>query len=505
MLALTKKTYNIAEGLLEFVFNYDPVIASLYNFDVLDISPLKFGFDSGDQKKVSIYPSNIEVVIDDFEGDNYLSFKELYKNYNATYPFNHYSIFYLHIKLNGAVIFNGIIDEVSSDHKSKTLTVAFVDGLNKYKDIEIGNPYVLNKLFELDLIPRTTASNGNAWAYGFSEIQYWSSSIPGTVVNSPGYGIDMISTGDKDTRLQSVILTFIRLLREDLQIEFNNEYKFGELNSPISDMVTIDQVNIRRILSNLIGRYVVIKKTTGYDSEVADLDSVEEYRAKDTFELVFEDAEYKVFAHNWSGHVGQLKFEKGIDEKKISEILKVIALNTFSYFGLKDANQFFFRHKRFNSAATPLAEILSMDKTLTVDRISYLVVNDYYSGNYGSDGNNLNADGKLEYRIPFNSFMTDNGWEYRLNYYYGSQEKRVIYFYDAQLQFRDIPQEVISRAEWELHRNFRDQYEFELSGINYNFDSTYSVDFENYKGIIRPITIELDLLSSKTKMTALEI
>ncbi len=502
MLALTK-TYNIAEGLLEFVFNYDPVIASFYNFDVLDISPLKFGFDSG-KNGVSIYPSNIEIVIDDFEGDNYLTFKDLYTKYNTTYPFNHYSLFYLNVKLNGAVIFSGIIDEVSSDHESKTLTIAFVDGINKYKDVEIGNPYLLDKLSRLNLIPRTTASNGNAWAYGFGEIQYWNVSIPGTIVNSPGYGINMISTGDKDTQLQSVIFALVKLLREDLHVEFNNEYRYGDLDTPIADMVTIDQVNIRRILSNLIGRYIVIKKTTGYDSEIADLDSVAEYRKRDTFELIFEDDSYKVFNHNWSGNVGPLKFEKGIDEKKISDILKVIALNAFSYFGLTNANTFFFRHKRFNSIATPLTEILTMNKTLTVDRISYLVVNDYYTDNYGSEGYKLGAE-KLEYKIPFNSFMTENGWEYRLNYYYGSQERRVLYFYDNQIPFRDIPQEVIARAEWDLHKDFRDQYEFELSGINYNFDSTYSVDFENYKGRVRPITLELDLLNSKTKMTALEI
>ena len=190
--------------------------------------------------------------------------------------------------------------------------------------------------------------------------------------------------------------------------------------------------------------------------------------------------------------------------KKISDILKVLAKNTFSYFGLKDFNTFFFRHKRFVTSPTELTSIISMNKILTVDRINIVKINDYYTDNYGQDGENT-GDKKIEYKIPLNAFPTDNGYEYRLNYYSGSTEKRVVHFYDSQINYKDLPQEVISRAEWEAHKNFRDQYEFELSGIDYEFDKTYSVNYENYSGMFRPITIEKNLLESKTKMTALEI
>lgn len=505
------KTYRIVEGELKFEFHYEPgLVSGFSDFDITDISPLKYGYDSSDAKEISIYPSNISITIDDFTGDNYYLFKKMLSSYNVTYPLNHYNIFYLQIKLNNVIIFNGILDELNSDHESKTLELSFVDGINKYKDISIANPLVLDLLFWSSLIPRSVDSTLNsAWAYGFGEIRYYVGIDPLAGVYGPGYAINSLSSGDRDTKLSTLITALIKLLRHDLLIDYNNEYLFGDLGVPIDQMVTIEQVNIRRILSNLLGRYVVMRKVPGRVNEFAPISTPQyfEWRQPEKFELVYEDGNYKVYYHNWSGVTADLKkWEKGIDEKTIGDILKVIARNTFSYFGLKEVNKFFFRHKRFLSDPEQLTEILSMNKVLTIDRADGVRIDDYYTDSYATAGSDYgNDENRINFKIPFNALATANGYEYRLNYYVGSNEKKVINFYDRQLNFKAFPEDVICKAEWEAHRTFTDQYEFELGGINYDFDKTYSVNFENYVGKFRPITIKKDLLNSKTNMTALEI
>lgn len=501
------KTYYVPEGALEFIFVYDSEVATISNFSITSLSPLKYGYDSADPKEISIYPSNIEIEIDDFEGDNYSAFKSFLESYNVSYPFNMYEILYLVIKLNSQILFKGILDEVNSDNEKLSITLAFVDGINKYKDVPVYNPALLKKLYEYNLIPARIVYQGfseAARAYGFGSIDYKTVGILPANVITPGYMLNNITTGDQDTRLSSVIYRMIKSLRDDLSVEFDNQYKYGNTSTEIGDMVDITQLNIRRILSTLFGRYVVIKKLLGRINQIGELSTTPDYAKPDKFDLVYEDTGYKVYYHNFSGTVSQKKFEKGLDEKTISEILKVLAKNTFSYFGLKNQNTLFFRHKRFLSEPIELNGIIKMSKVLTVDRVCYVEITDYYTDNYGSDGDNISTD-KLTYKIPMNAFPTDNGYEYRLNYYYGSTEIPVIHFYDPQIDYRDLPQEVISRAEWEQHKNFRDQYEFELQGIDYEFDATYSVNYGNYQGKFRPITIEKDLLNSKTKMTALEI
>lgn len=504
------KTYQVATGELKFEFIYSELLGTLDDCEIVDISPLRYGFDSDDAKSIAVYPSSITVTVDDINGDNYSRFMKLYSHYNAVFPFNHYDVLQLVISLNGEIIFKGLLDEVNNQNSDRTVEITFVDGINRYKNAKVGNPAVLNRLYAAGVIPRLPVLGGYAYAFGFNSLQYLTTSSIGQVVNAPGYFPGKIENGDRDVRLSEVIRQLILTLRSDLQVEYQNELKYGEDSTPLANMVGIDQLNIRRVMSNLFGRYVVINKMPGRENQIADVDPSADYQKPDNFEVVYEDENSIVFFHNWSGNypigVNEKKWEKGLDEKEISEILKTLAVNTYSYFGLKGINQFFFRHKRYSSGPAELTGIRSMSKYLAIDRVSQVVINDYYTGNYAKKGSDYNIDEeKLEYKIPLNAFRTENGWEYRLNYYSGGSEKRVLHFYDPVLQVRDIPQEYLSIAEYNAHKNHLNRYEFELSGINYNMDSTYRVGQNNYSDLVRPVTIEKYLLDDYTNMTAIQI
>lgn len=504
------KTYNVATGELKFEFIYSALLGTLDDCEVVDISPLRYGFDSDDAKSFAVYPSSITVTIDDINGDNYSKFLKFYSHYNSVFPFNHYDALHLVISLNGEIIFKGLLDEVSNENTDRTVAVTFVDGINRYKNAKIGNPAVLNNLHLAGVVPRLPALGGYAFAFGFNTLQYLTTSTVGQVVNTPGYFPGAIENGDRDVRLSEVIRQLILTLRSDLQVEYLNELKYGEETTPLPNMVGIDQLNIRRVMSNLFGRYVVVNKTPGRHNQIADVEPSADYQKPDKFEVVYEDENAIVLFHNWSGNyplgVNEKKWEKGLDEKEISEILKTLAVNTYSYFGLKGVNTFFFRHKRYSSDPVMLSGIKSMSKDLAIDKVSQVVINDYYTGNYAKKGSDYNIDEEtLEYKIPLNAFRTENGWEYRLNYYSGGSEKRVLHFYDPVLQIRDIPQEYLSIAEYNAHKNHLNRYEFELAGINYDMDATYRVLEDNYDDLVRPVTIEKHLLDDFTNMTAIQI
>ena len=501
------KTYNTAAGELKFEFIYAPLLGSLDDFDIVDISALRYGYDSDDPKAISVYPANIEITIDDLTGDNYTNFRKFFSHYNAVYPFNHYDVLHLVITLNGEVIFKGLIDEVSNDHSERSVSVSFVDGINRYKDAQVGNPYLLQKLYSAGIAPRTPVPGGYAYAFGFGSLQYLTVSTVGQSVLQPGYFPGAMQSGDKDVNLEILIKQLIWSLRGELNIDFQNELKYGDIDTPTAEMVSIDRLNVRRVMSNLFGRYMAIQKIAGRYNQIAEVTPCQEYQKPEHYEIVYEDDDWIVYRHTWSGVTSDLKkFEKGLDDNRISDILKTLALNTYSYFGLRGVNTFFWRHKRYSGNYNTFSSIAEMSKSLSIDQVNQVLIKDYYTGNYARKGNDYNIDDKkLEYKIPLNAFRTDNGWEYRMNYYSGSVEKRVIHFYDPVLDIRDIPQEYLSLAEWQYHRNHLSQYEIELSGIDYHMDRTYRIAVYNYNDYVRPVTIEKHLLDGITNMTALQI
>lgn len=512
-MSVVSKTYRTASGELRFDFHYSSLLGTLDDFDVVDISPLRYGYDSDDAKSIAVYPGNIEITIDDQTGDNYSSFKAFYSHYNSSYPFNHYDVLQLLISINGDVIFRGVIDEVSNEHTDRTVTVSFVDGINRYKDVRISNPAVLAKLHQMNIVPRQILWDpvaGNvAYAYGFGSVRYLTFSSPGWSVTTPGYFPGDIEAGDRDVKLEAVIRQLILLLRSDLVIEYQNDLRYGNLSTPTGNMVGIDALNVRRVMSTLLGRYLVVVKMPGRYNQIADVEGSANYQRPETFEVVYEDDTHLVYYHNWEGQfpttISGKKWQKGIDDLKVSEILKTLAINTYSYFGLKGVNTFFFRHKRYSPSPNVLTEIKSMSKWLAIDRVDEVQVKDYYTDNYAKKGNDYGKDdSKLEYKIPLNAFRTGEGWEYRLNYF-SNGEQPVIYFYDPVLNIRDIPQEYLSLAEWQAHKDFISRYEFELRGIDYSMDATYRVMQGNYNDYLRPMTIEKNLLEDYTNMTALQI
>jgi hypothetical protein len=503
---IISKTYNVAAGSLNFNFTYASLILqdTLDDFDIKNIDNLNKGIDTENNIDLSVYPANIDISVDDLSGDNYKKLSKLMQHYNITYPYNFDIVLKLEIILNGKVLFKGFLDEIESNKDNWELTLKFIDGVNKYKDVNIGNPYALKKLWDNNVIKGYRLGTSDTVAYGFSTMSYINYSAE---PERSGYFVNDIQDGDKSTNMAHTIVQLFKLLNENIELELDVRILFRDVLTG-SEQVDFARLYVRRILSNLLGRYVVIKKGQYPSEKMAYLNGNPDYTREQYFEVVYEDTEYKVFRHTFSGTVGSNKWEMGTDAGNVGELLKKLAYNFFCDFGFKDdRNNAYFRHRRPVSNSQALTDIISMTKLLSVDKVESVRIDDYYSDNYAKDGNDYGTEDyrKINYKIPLNTFRTGFSYEYRMSYLQSGTERRVIYFKDLETGFEDLPMEVISRAEWLAHRNFRDKYEFELYGIDYTLDSTYSVDQYNYKGKFKPVEISKDLMRNRTIMKAIQI
>lgn len=525
-----RKIVNLDSGELIFDFLYNdglvPLIAE--DFDVLDISNLKSGYDDLKNIDLVIYPTNIDIRIDDFIGDNYTIIKELFNSYSQTYPFNWDLVFKLKIFLNNVEIFDGIIDELdhsgndgSEETESDTeeIILSFIDKINMLKNINIGNPAVLDELFRLNLISRAAGNtvNNHSFAYGFHNLTWFN------VLGRTGYVVTDMLNAEVNPPLKGMLYGILRLLNPYITIDFENEFLFGGQNTPVNEMVTIDYVDIFRVFSNLLGRYVVLSKNEGGNVLPVIIDgfnfvpygiyTLRNYNKANLFKVIYEDDNYITYYHNWSGNPDedpQRLINQGTQANTVRDLLKIIAQNLFSFYGFRNPNEIFFNHRRFKSSATELTDISSIKKKIQSNKVDLVMISDMYVDNnksFAKEGNIYGGEGEtIEYKIPLNTVPTENGFEYRMVYRSGGHTYPVYNFYDKQNLYRDLPMKVIARAEYLAHKDLLDKYEIIKNGIvNIDYDKVYSVDFENYKGIFKPVVVEKNLKEDETILTALQI
>ncbi len=488
-------------GEYQFQFIYDETICGLINdFMIYDLSNLTQGFDSPDDDDLAIYPSNIDVTIDDETRLNFLKFETLKKAYPPSYPFNFEDIFCLNLYRNGSEEpwFKGILQECSQGVRGFTNTLNFVDGINKTKDVSLANPAVLEKLNEEEIINRVGTET--AWGYGYGGLYYLGNSVNGQWIDFP--------EADRDTHLKTIIEKLFKLLNEDIEVEFQLEFSFKEAVNNMYE-VPIDDVKVKRVSSNLFGRFITMRKDTFI--RIARGVTEWEYTYPEKYIKVYEDDDWLTFYHDWEGNfpegINTKVHHKGVNERKLNDFLKFLARNLFCYFGFSGVNKVFWRHKRFVSAPVVLSRILDIDANTTIDKINSVTVkglnnkNEHSEGYIydGAEGQNLNIS------IPFTVEATDNGYESWLYFNADNSQHQIVKIRDNQTGYTEFIQKVIARNEYELKNIDRKKIVVDVEGVDHKFSDTFYAKHKNVEYIFRPIMMEKDLKLDKTKITGVEI
>ncbi|MBS1513853.1 MAG: hypothetical protein JSS63_02400 [Bacteroidetes bacterium] len=494
----------LASGNYRFIFHYNKIIAgTLTDFVIYELSNLSQGFEDENNDDLAIYPANIDITIDDETRTNFLRFKNLKDGYSDSYPFNFENVFYLEIYKDINVLwFKGILDTVEQGVEDYRVTLKFVDGINKLKDVSLGNPFVLDFLYQKGLINRIdngTMQNGSYFAYGYKTEEHNLAAhiFCGTGINIEG--------ADKDVYLKSVIENLFKLLNTQIILHFQNEFRFQEVENNYLE-AEISEVMIKRVCSNLFGRYIVLKKSD-YSSLVKSSHDLD-YTEPSNYQVVYEDSTWITYYHNWEGTLFPKVFHKGMNERKLSDFLKYLCRNLFSYYGFETPNKVFWRHKRFTNPSTSLNRILKLDADTSINKINSIRVkginnkNEYLQGNSYENSTYDN----LSFEIPFTVEDTTWGHESWLYFKRNSSDHQVVNIVDLQTNFTPAKvQEIIAKDEYELRKESRLKIETEVEGVDYTFNDTYKTVHENVQYVFRPIMMEKDLVNNTTKITGIEI
>lgn len=528
------KNYKLLSGDYEFCF-----IGNIpRDFSVQDISTLSQGFEDETFDDTAVYPSNIEITVDDYDetGSLYNFFLWVLANYKNTFPFDYENVFYLLIKRNNEEFFKGYLEDMERDLKARQIKLRFTDGINKLKNVSFGNPRLLDFLFQQGVISRTDIILGYAigsneplylgYQYGFNtnwQRRHIGDPSQGTFSFSPGSVMD-----EPPVKLVTFIRALFKSLDPDISAALDMQMKFCDKAE--NKIVDAESVYIRNVLSNFLGRYLVFLKFPVDPNfgikEIRNINNGDFMK----FEKVFEDERYIVYYHNYRGPAPDINlnfhsYNRGFGSIKVSEALRYLANNFFSYFAFNGPKKIIWRHKKTANTFMPLERINDLIVSSDVPKIEQVKVKDSANGIEGVTGNlNLNTNltemQSVELTIPF----TAKDFPY--------DEKHFLFFYDYEnetgdetpvaklkdLQFTGAGgntgyiQEQISKSEYykqfisiqpDERRNSR--FEINAEGIDFDFSETYKFLFRDYDVFIKPLMMEKNLQENTTKITGVRI
>lgn len=427
------KTYSIQEDEfnVDFIGDFPAGSGDGSELIITDISALKAGLDNITSDDASVYPGNIEIKID---GIHFDLFNNLYGRYNNIYPFNYEEILYLRIKKNGNLIFKGYLEKIYKQGIiSPDITLRFTDGINKLKNVTMGNPYLLDLLYSKGMIRRYKYNNtntlvGDIYVYGFGpggSITF----APNTYTFQPDYPYRPGSVYDKNVNLQAVIEELFKVLSPGITVEFDTRLKFKGRTSAYE--AEFNELFVRYVSSNLFGRYIVMKKgpfNTTRDFGITN-NGADDYN---TYTVIFDDGTYKVFYHEYKGvvpyvdpeppHAPAFKyFNKGIGPVKLNEFLKTIAKNFFARFEFYAPGKVKWYHKKRAEAEDfeSIDHIIDYQEESPDIAAEGVKLTDMYNGLEGATGsagvNSVLEDyQKIEFSLPFTAFELPYDEEERL-------------------------------------------------------------------------------------------
>lgn len=499
---------NLTSGKYWFKFHYNESLAGeLKNFVILNLSNLIQGFEDENNDDLAIYPSNIDVTIDDEDRTNFKKLVTLRNLYSKSYPLNFHSVFYLEIykDVETNLWFKGYIESLEQNVEDYTIVINFTDGINRMKDISIANPYVLEYLYQNQLLTKVTSDNEAIIAYGYKQFDAIGAQnnfrIP--------CGLEKLNS-DKRVNFLNLIIKLFKLFNSDIQIDpFIPGFTFFSTKN-ITVEIDFWNADLKNVSSNLLGRFVVINKASHLELGQNEL----EYTNPNFYEVVYEDESSITYWHNWSGvarngNLSQL-LHKGVEDKHLNEVLKAIARNLFCCFGFEGPNKVYFRNKTNYNNVVNLQRLLRFEVNTAFQEISSVRVKDMYGNSSHKEGQDFDKGNRLNISIPFaftdTEYSPNNDIDYRLvttdPYFYfpivGLKE-----FYPPKR--RDLFQNMIAKKEYELKKNPYCKVTVEVEGIVYKFSDNYKAVHENVEYTFRPIMMEKDLVNNTTKITGIEI
>jgi len=479
------KTYNRYGDIFEFIFSTSVNVG--FDFDITDMSDLEDGFlDTNDE--LMMYPGNIDITIDDLSEGNYNRFKTLLDQYNAQYPYNFADVLTMTIKKNGSEIYVGILStceyefeppEISGEIK-EFIKLRWLSGVSKLKELEFGNYYVLDKLYQVGLISRINVYKagehiGYMYGYDFAVI----------MPNSTLLFSEPIATR---VNIYDLLYEIFKFINPQCFLSINHNWLYNDTH-------IFQELICYGIEPNITGRFFVKKESV-----------------------------YVVFAHDPGRWVRQQHSmvngeewsvwwdsddNEGVPDRKLNEAVKFIARNFGAIAGMTSFNSAFFR-KRFYINPAEAVDITDNAKNIRKEtflrKVSEVKINDLFPNPVYTAKRGETSQGKnlLEYSITLSAYDAGNSSGANLLIYVGNNQQYVLRVTDPNLPISDKLSEVLAELEWQTRKVSRDKFTFEIDTTDVNFTQYFKITHKGETKYIRPIKMQRYLLENKTQIEGVE-
>ena len=511
------KNINLYSGEYNFIFEYDETICGILSDFILyagnsnDPLILEQGFEDPTADDLAIYPSNIEITLDDDTRTNYNKFLKLKNKYRNTYPLNIENVFQLTIKRNNKIIFKGMLEEMYRDVSDFSIRMNFTDGINKLKDLHIGNPYILQYLYEQGILKRKDDNptiEGSFFAYGYKF------SAPGPGYRSVGFwGIERLDS-DKRVNLLNCIEKLFKVFNPNYEVEVNANMWFLSINN-LAFNIDFWRAEIEKICSDLLGRFIVLRKSQ-YPDRLHDLsgDPELEYTKPSYYKVVYEDETFITYWHDWNGTASFEGYTQtvhsGVPVKTFNEILKGLARSLFCSFGIEQSiMKIRFKSKRIRTEAIQINTIYEFRTDTTIKKYDSVKVKDLFGSDSYIQGFSTEDSNNLQFEIPFywTNQVVQPYPDARLTY----SDNSFIHIPISGFREVTLPnrygffQQIVARFEIADKGNFTNRVEVVADGIDFDFFQAYKVTHEGVEYIFQPFSISKNLIENKTTLIGREI
>ncbi|RPI19015.1 MAG: hypothetical protein EHM58_03105 [Ignavibacteriae bacterium] len=364
-----EKIYNAINGTYKFQF-VSPAEQN-FTFDVTGFGGIEYGYEDPSNEDV-LYPSTIEIKIEDYDNINYVklfNLRSTYFNNMNTFPFDFESRFHIKVFKDNVQIYFGKLESIEKGLKDEEVMLTFSDGLTILKGLswwnksvsdfladtndEIGsNAHILERESVNVMIGQEQTTIRNAVGFNC----FYRFDKPDPNVNQWSLYMDTSPEGGTvNFGFRQFIHTLYKLLKSDITLTFYHSWQVDPQGS-IGNISNIEnnRFRITNLAEKIFGYYIIIPKADRESSQVP-LDIWQRY-----FELKYTETISGTIYETWVDKEGgdEIPSREKYDYK-INNVIKHIASCFYAKTGILDLSTAYFIQK--NYSGSPITEYILLD------------------------------------------------------------------------------------------------------------------------------------------------
>lgn len=528
-MSLLTQTYNLFSDVYRLEINYyGGFYGELEDFKILKLGEKQIGFE--DRDETLVFPTFLEIEIDDFNRTNFTIFESLKKLYQ--FPQTDLELLTFSIYKNDSLWYKGLLNKLSRRWEDYTLKLQLTTTVEKLNNIRIDNPYLIDELRRSgDLIPETLKNTvGTVFAngYAFGGIgDFDRRLLKGFVILQPaGFSKPVLSLSVDDSPLvtdpniekklgfikfKNFFMAMLKFINPDINLTIEHNWTFGP------EEKTIEDLYLYFVYRDIFGRLIMISREiyNTLDDRIFETDGLRDACG----DPVWKDDNWVVWKVNVAGSI-----ISGDNDRSLMQSIKKVLHGFFSRLYIKDLNNAIIYKKGYTDTdEVPASDILPESSQYTQNnKISYVKISwrGKQTAERGENSTLLTEQQKLVYDVMFGAAESETvhinvpgfggfpaGGSINIyvasygNLFYRTTTGRV---FAVQVNDPNYPAikkltQLLAELEWRSKNYDRDQYDVEMWGTGYDINKNLNfTEGSKILGKAMPLQLRINEEENKT-------